>query len=312
MRLQASASIRSLELRPEDGESYLSHRFDLEREARLVILFLSPALFQNPVFAEAELPSLLAGRSAGETELLPVWISEPGSRRDQVGLLAEIETLQPFTYFGHGLAALPGVQHEELALDQLTAKVASKLERKLQPAEQNQFLERLFHEYFDWLCKFFRKRSRDPELCFDLAQETFLKVKSSIDEFRGEANPKRWITIVANSVWSNYNRDHFHTQKRKAQVDSLEARSDDELFEPERPLWGNIQPSPEESVLEGERRERLHDRIEDLPPRMKAVVQLSLDGLSNEEIADRLGITNQTARSQLSQARQRLGAGGDA
>ena len=161
----------------------------------------------------------------------------------------------------------------------------------------------LVQEYYGTVLNFFRYRHFSPEESHDLAQETFLNVFRGIQGFRSDASLHTWIVNVATNVWRNELRRRS-TVKRLAQEVSL----------------GEPSPGVEEEVslkvgsddlladlLKRERRRLLLRKLDELPPQMRRCVLLRvLQDLKYQEIADVLGISIQTVKSHLHQARQRL------
>lgn len=299
-RLQSSAAFRCHELGTEGAVAHLERRIVDVDTARVVVVLLTPALTAEELFLEAEWPALVARCREGQLQVLPIWYSDPEPVE-----LVELEALAPFTYFGRGVGGLVP-NHDELALDQVVARLSSMLAQPLARQDQELFLGRLFEEYYESLFAYFHRRCQNVEEARDLVQETWLHAVHGARDYRGEAHPRRWLIVVAHNVWENFHRKRVAV-KRSARVDSLEARLD-QSFEPEIPLWGDGSVSPEARVLDEERRKMLQEAVGTLPPRMHEVVVLRIAGLKYQEIADRLGMSLQTVRSHLGQARIRLGS----
>lgn len=69
----------------------------------------------------------------------------------------------------------------------------------------------------------------------------------------------------------------------------------------------NIQEVDEETMDTAERDAKIWKAIEDLPPKCREVFLLSKrDGLSNEEIAEKMGISIKTVKNQMTKAFSRL------
>jgi RNA polymerase sigma-70 factor (ECF subfamily) len=161
----------------------------------------------------------------------------------------------------------------------------------------------LVQEHYATVLDFFKFRRFSPEESHDLAQETFLNVFRGIHSFRGESSPRTWIVNVAANVWRNELR-HRSTVKRFAQEVSLT----------EGPLGVEEEVSLRvgaddllADLLKEERRRLLLRKLQELPPQMRRCVLLRvLQDLKYHEIAAVLGISIQTVKSHLHQARRRL------
>ena len=89
----------------------------------------------------------------------------------------------------------------------------------------------------------------DPELCKDLAQETFLQAFSHLHTFEGESSLRTWLGVIA----KNEARKYFRKQraaKRTADEVPLLTSEDSEDERPRELLDSN--PDPLKSVLDRE------------------------------------------------------------
>lgn len=136
----------------------------------------------------------------------------------------------------------------------------------------------------------------DPEDAADVSQETYLKLLRAIKQFRGEAKFSTWLYRVTSSV--------AISSLRKKARHRTDLSMDTEDFLP--------LPAPESTdpVAETEKqqlRERLDRALQLLPASYRVVtVMKDVYGLSFEEIAKQLRISEGTARVRLHRARRRL------
>ena len=167
----------------------------------------------------------------------------------------------------------------------------------------------LFDRYFRPLFYFFRNRGLPPEDCRDLTQETFLRVYKSIARFRGEASVQTWLFQIAANLWRNQVR-YDRAGKREAKEVSLEgAMEKGQPFPADLSLArGAHTAGPLAGLLADEQLGMLRRALEGLPPQMRRCVLLRVDqNLKYREIAGVMQISIDTVKSQLSQARERLG-----
>ena len=129
----------------------------------------------------------------------------------------------------------------------------------------------------------------------DVVQEAFIRFYQTLDRFRGEAAVSTYLKRIA------INRALDALRHRKRFLGRFRSR-DDETY-----------PAPEPSIEEegyAEARERarlVHQAIEALPPKHRAVVVLRMiEGYSTEETAEMLGIPYGTVLSRLSRAHAKL------
>ena len=156
--------------------------------------------------------------------------------------------------------------------------------------------EELFRELYRPVRSFFAKRACGAEESEDLAQEAFYRAYRSFEEFRGDAKPLTWLTTIAINVWSNHQRDAAAAKRAGHEVPLPEGRAE--------PVADD---KPRDRAIDDERRRHLESAIEKLPKQMRRCVWLRVyQNRSFRDIADLLGVTEGTARSQMSLAKPKL------
>jgi len=147
---------------------------------------------------------------------------------------------------------------------------------------------------------FARKTSTEDVL--DLTQETFLSLYKGLDGFRGEAQLSTWVFRIAHTTYIRWLR-------RKTLERGLTANPADSVvaMEEEEPILVDSESSPLARVVHQEDLRRLRQAVGDLPEKMKKCLVLRVyQDLKYQEIADFMGISIQTVKAHLSQARQKL------
>ena len=126
----------------------------------------------------------------------------------------------------------------------------------------------------------------DTALAEDAVQETFLKAYRSLKDFRGEANEKTYLTRIAINTCKNmYRSGWFKHIDRSVTLDMVA----------ERPAPANDED------------DELTTAIMNLPIKLREVALICwLQGMTNEEAADMLGISRQAIGSRLNRARKKL------
>ena len=127
---------------------------------------------------------------------------------------------------------------------------------------------------------------RDEDMAKDAVQETFLKAYRKLDSFRGEASEKTWLTKIAvNTCRSMYRTGWFRNVDRSVTVDMIAER-----------------PAPADPFDDD-----LTSALLNLPAKLREAALLCwLQGLTQEEAADALGISRQAVGSRLNRARRKL------
>jgi RNA polymerase sigma factor (sigma-70 family) len=139
----------------------------------------------------------------------------------------------------------------------------------------------------------FTGRHDDAE---DLTQEIFLKVFRSLEKFNRDADFSTWLSSVAR----NFCIDHYRASKREKEV----LVEDLVAFDLAPASTGS---SPHRALEDRDRRSFLRRGLEALPEKLReAVVLRDLQGLSYQEMADRLGLPEGTVKSRINRGREEL------
>ena len=137
----------------------------------------------------------------------------------------------------------------------------------------------------------------------DVLQDVFLKVFRGIRQFNGSSSLKTWIYRIAAHEASNHRRGWLRRKLRE--VMSL----DDGVF-PSEGTFARTTARPETpfEVTEHHERQALVRRaLASLaPPYRAAVVLREIEGLTYEEIAQVLGVSEGTVKSRLTRGRELL------
>ena len=135
----------------------------------------------------------------------------------------------------------------------------------------------------------------------DLAQEVFERAQRAIGTFRGDARVLTWVYRVATNVAI----DRLRSAERRADVE----RSPDDAQRPDARATANAMS---EGSLDGEldrtrMRECILRVVEKLPESQRGAILLGdLRGLSDQEMADALGLSLGAAKIRLHRARRAL------
>ena len=141
----------------------------------------------------------------------------------------------------------------------------------------------------------------NPDDAKDASQEVLIKIYKNLGKCANMKAFKSWIYTVANNTCI----DEIRKRKNKA-ADSLDALFQIEDGEMEKQLPAN-DPTPEELLLQKEKREILQLAINRLSPEHKALIVLrDIKGLSYGELADATSTSLGTVKSRLSRARSQL------
>lgn len=149
------------------------------------------------------------------------------------------------------------------------------------------FRRKVFHIAYKFTGRF--------EEAEDLTQEIFLKVYRSLEKFHRDADFSTWLSSVAR----NYCIDHYRASKREREVlvDDLLA------FDLAPAQRGN----PHRALEGRERRSFVRQGLEQLPEKLREAVFLrDLQGLTYQEMAQRLALPEGTVKSRINRGREEL------
>jgi len=137
----------------------------------------------------------------------------------------------------------------------------------------------------------------------DVLQESLLKAFKNLARFRGTSSFSTWITRIA------INSALMELRRRRGRVEISYDRSTDFAGIVEPWEFPDPSPDPEHLCARHETEKLLRREIHRLPGSCQTVVELYLvEGPSNSEIAEVLGITVPAAKSRLLRAREKLRA----
>ena len=135
---------------------------------------------------------------------------------------------------------------------------------------------------------------KDAFLRNDLVQEIRLALWRALPSFRGQSSERTFIYRIA------HNRALTHVAKRHPEQLDMEMALE----------LPDTSPDPEDIVLQRWQRSELHARIASLPLTLRQVVTLALEGLSNMDISQVLGISEGNVAVRLTRAKKQLISGG--
>jgi RNA polymerase sigma-70 factor (ECF subfamily) len=132
-----------------------------------------------------------------------------------------------------------------------------------------------------------KRLAADDGLAEDWAQEAWVRIFRALGTFRGDARFTTWLHRIAVNSALHGRRWRERRVKHEAPI----------------PESMPVRAKPEETLL----RLRLEKAMQQLPERMRQVLVLhDVEGYTHEDIAEFLGVTAGTSKSQLFKARARM------
>ncbi|MGC8864339.1 MAG: RNA polymerase sigma factor [Bacteroidales bacterium] len=157
-------------------------------------------------------------------------------------------------------------------------------------AGRRKFQTLLYQKYARSLFAVCLRYSKDTAEAEDLLQESFIKIFSSIKDYRGDGPLKAWLTrIIINTALTRFRKNQPLVSHNMDEVpESSNDDSDDSIF---------TQVTPEHCS-------QIIGFIQELPDGYRQVFNLYIfEGMSHKDISNLLGITEITSRTQLRKAR---------
>jgi RNA polymerase sigma factor (sigma-70 family) len=131
-----------------------------------------------------------------------------------------------------------------------------------------------------------RRASVKPPEVDDIVQEAYSRI-ARLEEFRHIANPRAYFLEVARNV--------LYEQLRRSRIIRI-----DTVAEMDLPNIPDDSPDPERVAIGKDEVTKLKRLIEGLPDRCRTMFVLrKIDGLTQRQIAERLGVTENTVETQV-------------
>ncbi len=147
-------------------------------------------------------------------------------------------------------------------------------------------LEHIWNEFAARLSQFIRVRVADAATAEDILQDVFVKIHGRLDQLEDPTKLQSWLYLIARNAII----DHYRTRKQTTEVpESLPAETPEDGAEMEG--------------LKAAFRRMLYSLPE---PYRDALVLTEFEGLTQKELAERLGISLSGAKSRVQRGREQL------
>jgi len=173
--------------------------------------------------------------------------------------------------------------------------------KKLQSGDPEE-LTKMVQRYSDPIYRVALRMLNNEFEAEDVLQETFIKALKSLENFEGRSNLSTWLYRIA------VNESLMLIRKRKPEIPILHDDSNDEeeqgMSVTQIIDWCCL---PETEFVTNETREVLNDAIQRLPDNLRTVFILrDIEGLSIQETAQALDLTETNVKTRLLRARLKL------
>ena len=146
---------------------------------------------------------------------------------------------------------------------------------------------------------------KDRDLAWDVAQEAFVRVHAHLPEFKGESSFSTWVLRIA----THLGIDAVRKERTSSKDDIDDVRESDVEGAGEGILATALGNDPQQNALRKELGQHIQEALAKLPEKHRTILVLrEVEGLSYEELAERLGILKGTVMSRLFHARKKMQA----
>ncbi|GAB3055530.1 RNA polymerase sigma factor RpoE [Stenotrophomonas tumulicola] len=136
--------------------------------------------------------------------------------------------------------------------------------------------------------------------CQDVAQDTFIRAYRAINSFRGDAQFSTWLHRIA----VNTAKNHLAANNRRPPTDDVDI-GDAEQYDTGSRLRDT--DTPECQLMRQELENTVMKAVAALPEELRLAISLrEVEGLSYEEIAQKMGCPIGTVRSRIFRAREAI------
>lgn len=154
--------------------------------------------------------------------------------------------------------------------------------------------QRIYQKLYGKMMGICLRYARDRDEAKDVLQDGFIKVFSNIKNYSGNGSFEGWVRrIVVNTAIDSFRKNR--SSNLIADSDYIDGMKDESAEE------------EEESIFAGINTKRIMEEVQKLSPAYRMVFNLYVvEGYSHKEIADQLGISVGTSKSNLSKAKLNL------
>jgi RNA polymerase sigma-70 factor (ECF subfamily) len=200
------------------------------------------------------------------------------------------------------IGTVTGQRGKETSPPDLVNTTDEKLIELFISSKDERAFEEIVNRYADKIYRLAFKITRYYYSAEEFLQEVFLTLINKIDTFRGESKFSSWLyRVTANAAYM-----HLRAQKKYENDVSLE---DYVPYDENGTLMGRIKAKdwsdkPDKALLSEEAMEIIEKAVNELPEPYRVVFHLrDVEGFSNQEVSEVLGLSVPALKSRLHRAR---------
>jgi len=166
---------------------------------------------------------------------------------------------------------------------------------------ENEF-QKIYDDHYSRIVRYLRRLVGESE-AEDVAQDAFVKVHQALDGFRGESKLSTWIYRIA----TNTAMDRLRSSSSKILSTSSSLTDEDDPADEIEQLSDDSVPRLDTMLIRKDMNDCIRGIVDSLPENYRTVLVLSdLEGLTNAEICEVLGLPLDTVKIRLHRGRKRL------
>ena len=163
----------------------------------------------------------------------------------------------------------------------------------------------LVSRYGDKIFRLAMRITKSPQIAEEVLQNVFVKLVEKLGMFRGESKLSTWIYTISTNECFRYIRtrnnrnlkdisvDEYNDKNKGMSSDVLQIKDDDY--------------NPEDKAINMERVKMLDKAVNELAEDYRTVFQLrDIEGLTNKEVAEVLGLSLSAVKSRILRARTQI------
>lgn len=186
-------------------------------------------------------------------------------------------------------------------------RMAQREEQNLIRAAQSgdsRAFDRLVHRYQAQIYRAMTRACANPELAQDVLQEAMIRAFRALPQFRGDASFATWLFRIAKNLCVR-KQQQIMAHPTISLDQPLNEEEDAETLL--RQMIDYSAQNPQQVVIDEETRQKVREAVDKLPPNLREVLVLrDIEDLSNQETAERMGLTIAAVKARLHRARALL------
>lgn len=164
--------------------------------------------------------------------------------------------------------------------------------------------DRLVHRYQGQVLRAMTRACANPDMAADVLQEALIRAFRALPQFRGDASFATWLFRIARNLCVR--KQQQITAHPTVSLDQP-LNEDEDVSALMRQMIDFAAENPQQVVLAKELREKVWEAVDKLPPNLREVLILrDMEDLSNQETAERTGLTVAAVKARLHRTRALL------